>query len=109
MKNQIEDLIRQGQLHRYVRDQRPFLDNYHCRDRNSSPHPKGLTEKQIDIIVNDLASGGNSSLGRKAYARSTMEKRLRYNCDPEITFGSGNEEYPDHDDALVISAQIANA
>ncbi|RWW36252.1 hypothetical protein BHE74_00058745, partial [Ensete ventricosum] len=29
--------------------------------------------------------------------------------DPEITFGDGDDAYPDHDDALVISAQIANA
>ncbi|RWV82976.1 hypothetical protein GW17_00055480, partial [Ensete ventricosum] len=29
--------------------------------------------------------------------------------DPEITLGDGDDAYPDHDDALVISAQIANA
>ncbi|RRT66475.1 hypothetical protein B296_00014700 [Ensete ventricosum] len=29
--------------------------------------------------------------------------------DPEITFGDGDDAYPDYDDALVISAQIANA
>ncbi|RRT43515.1 hypothetical protein B296_00019222 [Ensete ventricosum] len=30
-------------------------------------------------------------------------------CDLEITFRSRNEEYPDHDDALVISTRIMNA
>ncbi|RWW73964.1 hypothetical protein BHE74_00018115, partial [Ensete ventricosum] len=28
--------------------------------------------------------------------------------DPEITFGDGDDAYPDHDDALVISARIDN-
>ncbi|RRT36776.1 hypothetical protein B296_00046527 [Ensete ventricosum] len=38
-----------------------------------------------------------------------MEKRPRSDRDPEITFGSGSEVYLDHDDALVISTQVANA
>ncbi|RRT67847.1 hypothetical protein B296_00007839 [Ensete ventricosum] len=46
---------------------------------------------------------------RKAYARSSIEKRPKRDRNPEITFRSGNEEYPDHDNALVISTGIANA
>ncbi|RZS22773.1 hypothetical protein BHM03_00055599 [Ensete ventricosum] len=79
------------------------------RDRDSSPRLKGPIEKQIDIIIGGPTFGGNSSLMHKAYTRSAVEKRLRHDYDPEITFGSGNEEYPDHDDALTISARIVNA
>ncbi|RZR76465.1 hypothetical protein BHM03_00001248 [Ensete ventricosum] len=63
----------------------------------------------IDVIVSRPASRGDNSSARKAYTRSMVEKRPKCDRDPEITFGSGNEEYPDHDDALVISAWIANS
>ncbi|RWW16088.1 hypothetical protein GW17_00020052 [Ensete ventricosum] len=52
---------------------------------------------------------GDSSSTRKAYARSTVEKRPKRDSDPEITFNSGNKEYPNHDNALVISVRIVNA
>ncbi|RWW08153.1 hypothetical protein GW17_00028430, partial [Ensete ventricosum] len=52
---------------------------------------------------------GDSSSAKKAYARSVVEKRPRNSRDLEITFGVGSEVYPDHDDALVILAQIVNA
>ncbi|RWW09360.1 hypothetical protein GW17_00027148 [Ensete ventricosum] len=52
---------------------------------------------------------GDNSSTRKAYAQTIVGKRLRHQCDPEITFRFGNEEYSDHDDALVISARITNA
>ncbi|RWW18487.1 hypothetical protein GW17_00017519, partial [Ensete ventricosum] len=51
---------------------------------------------------------GDSSSTKKAYARSAVEKRPRSSQDPEITFGDGDDAYPDHDDALVISARIDN-
>ncbi|RZS29258.1 hypothetical protein BHM03_00062967 [Ensete ventricosum] len=66
LKNQIEDLIRQGHLHRYARDQRPLPEGRPARD--SSPHPKGPIEKQIDVIMGRPASGGDNTLARKAYA-----------------------------------------
>ncbi|RRT46393.1 hypothetical protein B296_00042097 [Ensete ventricosum] len=44
-----------------------------------------------------------------AYARVVVEKRPRHHRDPEISFQSEGEEYPDHDDALVIAVCIANA
>ncbi|RZS13144.1 hypothetical protein BHM03_00044673 [Ensete ventricosum] len=71
--------------------------------------PKGPIEKQINVIIGRLASKGDSSSTRKAYARSTVEKRPKRDSDPEITFNSGNEKYPNHDNALVISMRIANA
>ncbi|RWW00258.1 hypothetical protein GW17_00036772 [Ensete ventricosum] len=44
-----------------------------------------------------------------AYARTEVGKRHVREEDLDITFGSGNEEYPNHDDTLVISIRIANA
>ncbi|RWW89116.1 hypothetical protein BHE74_00001903 [Ensete ventricosum] len=41
---------------------------------------------------------------RRAYARAVVEKRPRCDHDPDITFRSEDEKYPDHDDALVISS-----
>ncbi|RRT41265.1 hypothetical protein B296_00043299 [Ensete ventricosum] len=77
--------------------------------RDPSPHPKGLIEKQIDVTVGGPASEGDSSSAQKVYTRATAEKRLRHHRDLEITFGSGEEEYPDHDDVLVISVRIVNS
>ncbi|RZS25635.1 hypothetical protein BHM03_00058860 [Ensete ventricosum] len=108
LRNQIEYLIRQGHLHRFIRDQRASEERPR-RDRNPSPRPDRPIEKQIDVIIDGLTSGRDSSLARKAYAQSAIEKRPRRSQDPEITFGDGDNTYPDHDDALVILAQIANA
>ncbi|RRT37856.1 hypothetical protein B296_00050352 [Ensete ventricosum] len=104
LQYQIEDLIQCGHPRRYVRDQSSLPDSRPPRD--SSPRPKGPVEKQIYVIFEGPASGGDSSLARKAYARSEIEKRLTPDEDLDITFKSGGEEYPCHDDALVISIQI---
>ncbi|RRT45324.1 hypothetical protein B296_00035613 [Ensete ventricosum] len=71
--------------------------------------PKGLVEKQIDVIFGGPASGGNNSSTRKAYARFEVGKRPLHDEDLDVTFKSGGEEYPCHDDALVISIRMANA
>ncbi|RZR86309.1 hypothetical protein BHM03_00013489 [Ensete ventricosum] len=52
--------------------------------------------------------GGDSSSAGKAYAHVEVQKRPRARGNPEITFES-KSEYPDHDDALVITTRIANA
>ncbi|RWW12625.1 hypothetical protein GW17_00023700 [Ensete ventricosum] len=107
LQSQIEDLIRQGHLNRYIHDQSSFPDDRPPRD--PSPRPKGPIEKQIDVIIGGPALGGDSSSARKAYARTMVGKRPAHEDDLDITFESGNEEYPNHDDALVISTRMANA
>ncbi|RZR71788.1 hypothetical protein BHM03_00007275 [Ensete ventricosum] len=107
LQSQIEDLIRHVHLRRYVRDQSLLPDSRPPRD--SFPRPKGLVERQIDVIIGGSASDDNSSSTRKAYARTEVGKRHAREEDLDITFGSGNEEYPNHDDTLVISIRIANA
>ncbi|RZS02596.1 hypothetical protein BHM03_00032658 [Ensete ventricosum] len=78
------------------------------RSCEPSLRPKGPTERQIDVIVGGPVAGGDSSSARKAYARAEVQKRPRARCDPKITFKS-ESEYPNHNDALVITARIANA
>ncbi|RRT41618.1 hypothetical protein B296_00057700 [Ensete ventricosum] len=81
---------------------RPLLDDHRRPARDSLPLLKGPIEKQIDVIIDEPTSRADNSSTRKAYVRSMVEKRLRHNRDPEITFGAGNEEYPGHDDALKL-------
>nr|XP_009387769.1 PREDICTED: uncharacterized protein LOC103974627 [Musa acuminata subsp. malaccensis] len=47
--------------------------------------------------------------GRKAYTRAAPDEASGHGPEPEITFPTGASERPDHDDALVISAKVANA
>ncbi|RWW01212.1 hypothetical protein GW17_00035764 [Ensete ventricosum] len=65
-------------------------------------------ERQIDVIVGGPTVGGDSSSARKAYARAEVQKSPRVQRDPKITFKFENE-YPDHEDTLVILTRIANA
>ncbi|RRT53838.1 hypothetical protein B296_00023737 [Ensete ventricosum] len=97
LKNQIENLIYRDHLDRYVR-----------KPCEPSLRPKGPVERQIDIIVGGLATRGDNSSARKAYTRGEVQKRPKAQHNPKITFKSENE-YPTHDDALMISAHIANA
>ncbi|RWW74245.1 hypothetical protein BHE74_00017829 [Ensete ventricosum] len=101
IRDQIEDLIHQGHLYYYVRKPHESSEGRYTRD--TSPHPKGLIEKQIDVIIGRPAFGGDISSSQKAYSRAIVEKRPRRECDAEIIFRLGEEEYLDHDDALVIS------
>ncbi|RWW44804.1 hypothetical protein BHE74_00049407, partial [Ensete ventricosum] len=89
LQYQIEDLIRHGHLRRYVRDQSSLLDSRPPRD--PSPRPKGPVEKQIDVIIGGLASGGNSSSANKAYTRTEVGKRPAHDEDLDITFRPGSE------------------
>ncbi|RRT45610.1 hypothetical protein B296_00031832 [Ensete ventricosum] len=81
----------------------------HGRTRAQGPEPAGPVEKQIDVIFDGSASGGNSSSAQKAYARSEVGKRPLHHEDLDVTFRSGGEEHSSHDDALVISICMANA
>ncbi|RRT72489.1 hypothetical protein B296_00008639 [Ensete ventricosum] len=63
LKNQIEDLIRRGHLDRYIR-----------KPRESSLHSKGPMERQVDVIIGDPATGGDSSSARKSYTCRSLEE-----------------------------------
>ncbi|RRT70689.1 hypothetical protein B296_00001752 [Ensete ventricosum] len=107
LQSQIEDLIQQGQLYHYVCDQSSFPDGRPPID--PSPRPKGPVKNQIDVIIGGSASSDDSSSAHKAYACIEVGKRPAHEEDLDITFRSGNEEYPNHDDALVIAIRMVNA
>ncbi|XP_009388264.2 uncharacterized protein LOC103975079 [Musa acuminata AAA Group] len=98
LQNQIEELIRRGYLGHYLKE-----------PREATPRPRMPVERQIDVIIGGPATGGSSLSARKSYARSSVEKRPRPELEPEIFFGAEEGERSHHDDALVISIQIANA
>ena len=60
--------------------------------------PRGPLERQIDVISGGSAVGDSSMTARKAYARSTMEKRSQPEHEPKITFEAGEVERSHHDD-----------
>ncbi|RRT62087.1 hypothetical protein B296_00029716 [Ensete ventricosum] len=79
------------------------------RDKLELPSPRPLpiplnstrTEVFLQICDKGLLRTPNP-------LRAKIGGRDKRSLDPKITFGGRNEAYPDHDDALVISAQIAN-
>ncbi|XP_022846338.1 uncharacterized protein LOC111369085 [Olea europaea var. sylvestris] len=104
-------LIKRGLLGSYIgNDKRPKNDG--GRDRAPEVKRDGQpTAGIINIIVGGIASGGDSNTGRKQYARQYMTTTKAHHGDLEdITFGMKDLEgvsFP-HDDALVISAIVAN-
>ncbi|RZR81856.1 hypothetical protein BHM03_00008162 [Ensete ventricosum] len=73
-------------------DQYITVETLVAEKREDHKHPRGVV----------------SSSTRKAYASAEVQKRPRPRCNPRFTFESENE-YLDHDNALVVTARIANA
>ncbi|RWW42743.1 hypothetical protein BHE74_00051670 [Ensete ventricosum] len=103
MKSQPEDRDRR----RYCRFHRDYgHDMEECYNLKNQIEDL-ILERQVDVIVGGPAMSDDSSSARKAYAHAEVQKRPQA-WGPGITFESENE-YLDHDDALVIIACIANA
>ncbi|XP_022843352.1 uncharacterized protein LOC111366903 [Olea europaea var. sylvestris] len=111
LQRKIEALIKRGFLKNYIgHDKRPRneCDNRKEPGVGSNAQPTAGT---INIIIGNIASGGDTSSGRKQYAHQHAHT-LRESRDEVkyITFGARDLEgisYP-HDDALVVSVVVAN-
>jgi hypothetical protein len=117
LKEQVETLIRQGKLQKYV--SRP--DNT-CPPKPQGPkertkNPKLGTTGEIRTIVGGPVAGGVSCTSRKAYARQVHNvfvvqrtlKDIRLD-DQIISFSEEDARgtHQPHNDALVITMNIAN-
>uniref|UniRef100_A0A2N9FPR8 Integrase catalytic domain-containing protein n=1 Tax=Fagus sylvatica TaxID=28930 RepID=A0A2N9FPR8_FAGSY len=116
LKEQIETLIRQGKLQKYVnrptntRPAKPPVQREQAEPNR--PGPVG----EIRTIVGGPASGGTSRASRKAYARQVHNimvvqrppKNIRLD-DQIISFSEEDARgtHQPHDDALVITINIA--
>ena len=121
LKEQIEALIRQGKLRKFVRQ-----DNQEARPEPRPPRQEENKDRmkdpsrdiigEIRTIVRGLASGGTSRSSRKAYARQAHNilitqrpwKSVKMN-DQIITFSEDDARgiHQPHDDALVVTMTIA--
>uniref|UniRef100_A0A2N9GG66 RNase H type-1 domain-containing protein n=1 Tax=Fagus sylvatica TaxID=28930 RepID=A0A2N9GG66_FAGSY len=95
LKRQIEELIKQGELQRFVKkDQR---DGHLPPARPQRPPAEECPRPpvgEIHMITGGMAAGGTSRSLRKAYARQTHNEDSRKVVHP-------------HDDTLVVSLEIA--
>ncbi|XP_010271735.1 PREDICTED: uncharacterized protein LOC104607732 [Nelumbo nucifera] len=110
LRNHIEDLIRHGYLGGFIKSEKPAQEEQHTED--ARPPPPAPPAAVIHVISGGIAARGESSLGRKKYARlceidNWGHKRKR---DQTITFTDDDlrgVQIP-HDDALVITAKVVN-
>uniref|UniRef100_A0A2N9GXC3 RNase H type-1 domain-containing protein n=1 Tax=Fagus sylvatica TaxID=28930 RepID=A0A2N9GXC3_FAGSY len=118
LKRQIEELIKQGKLQRFVergqREGRPQGIRQQRPPVEALPRPPPLGE--IHVITGGVAAGGTSRSSRKAYARQIhnvlvtqkMDKKPRLE-DLPVTFTEedARKVFHPHDDALVVTLEIA--
>uniref|UniRef100_A0A2N9G1W1 Uncharacterized protein n=1 Tax=Fagus sylvatica TaxID=28930 RepID=A0A2N9G1W1_FAGSY len=118
LKRQIEELIKQGKLQRFVergqREGRPQGTRQQRPPVEVLPRPPPLGE--IHVITGGMAAGGTSRSSRKAYARQIHNVLVTQKTDKKprledlpITFGEEDARklFHPHDDALVVTLEIA--
>uniref|UniRef100_A0A2N9FUY8 Uncharacterized protein n=1 Tax=Fagus sylvatica TaxID=28930 RepID=A0A2N9FUY8_FAGSY len=121
LKQQIEALIRQGKLGKFVRQDKPEVrpesrPPRHEENKNrQEDRPRDIIG-EIRTIVGGLASGGASRSSRKAYARQahnilvTQRSRKSLKMDDQVISFSEDDArniHHPHDDALVVTLTIA--
>uniref|UniRef100_A0A2N9FZB4 Uncharacterized protein n=1 Tax=Fagus sylvatica TaxID=28930 RepID=A0A2N9FZB4_FAGSY len=121
LKQQIETLIRQGKLGKFVRQDKPEV-RHEPRPPRQDENKDRQEDRPRDIIgeirtiVGGLASGGASRSSRKAYARQahnilvTQRSRKSLKMDDQVISFSEDDArniHHPHDDALVVTLTIA--
>uniref|UniRef100_A0A2N9EXT2 Reverse transcriptase domain-containing protein n=1 Tax=Fagus sylvatica TaxID=28930 RepID=A0A2N9EXT2_FAGSY len=121
LKQQIEALIRQGKLGKFVRQDKPEV-RHEPRPARQDENKDRQEDRPRDIIgeihtiVGGLASGGASRSSRKAYARQahnilvTQRSRKSLKMDDQVISFSEDDArniHHPHDDTLVVSLTIA--
>ena len=117
LKRQIEKLIKQGKLQRFVkRDQREGRPQVARQQRPpAEARPRPLLG-EIHVITGRMAAGGTSRSSRKAYARQIHNVLITQKTgkiprleDLPITFTEedARKVFHLHDDALVVTLEIA--
>jgi len=115
LKQQIETLIRQGKLQRFVSKERadPPQEQAARRD-NKCPRP---STGDIRIIVGGTTTSSSSKKARKTYLRMVQKVRLTSFVlkmaqinNPIIGFSEEDARHFHHpcDDALVVSIQVGD-
>uniref|UniRef100_A0A2N9IJ88 Uncharacterized protein n=1 Tax=Fagus sylvatica TaxID=28930 RepID=A0A2N9IJ88_FAGSY len=116
LKEQIETLIRQGKLQKYVSRPANTRPAKPPAQREQAEHNRPGPVGEIRTIIGGSASGGTSRASRKAYARQVHNimvvqrppKNVRLD-DQIISFSEEDAKgtHQPHDDALVITVNIA--
>ena len=118
LKRQIEELIKQGKLQRFVeRDQREGRPQGACQQRPpAEARPRPLLG-EIHMITRGMAAGGTSRSSRKAYACQIHNMlvtqkigKIPWLEDLLITFTEedARKVFHPHNDALIVILEIAN-
>ncbi|KAL2480023.1 Ribonuclease H [Abeliophyllum distichum] len=106
LKEEIERLIKRGQLSKFVKADKE--KGKEAEYRQQPPPRAGV----INVIVGGIAAGGDSNSARKSYARGNRSTSVGKNerFSQNITFNDEDLEGMTcpHDDALVIVADIAD-
>uniref|UniRef100_A0A2N9J5E4 Integrase catalytic domain-containing protein n=1 Tax=Fagus sylvatica TaxID=28930 RepID=A0A2N9J5E4_FAGSY len=116
LKEQVETLIRQGKLQKYVSRPANTRPAKPSAQREQTEHNRPGPVGEIRTIIGGPASGGTSRASRKAYARQVHNimvvqrppKNVRLD-DQIISFSEEDAKgtHQPHDDALVITVNIA--
>jgi hypothetical protein len=116
LKEQVETLIRQGKLKKYVNRPANTRPAKPPAQREQVEHNRSGPVGEIRTIIGGPASGGTSRASRKAYARQVHNimvvqrppKNVRLD-DQIISFSEEDARgtHQPHDDALVITVNIA--
>ncbi|XP_010273933.1 PREDICTED: uncharacterized protein LOC104609341 [Nelumbo nucifera] len=112
LQNYIEDLIRRGYLSGFIDRTEKSAQEERRADGARQPPPRGPPAGVIHLISSRNASRGESSSGRKRYARlcEIDDRGHGRRCSTFITFIDDDLRgiQTSHDDALAITAEVAN-